>query len=415
MLDPDGPWQIILLVVLLFGSAFFSASETALMSLSKIRLRHLEDAGVKNAELVNKLLEHPNRLLGAILVGNNLVNIGASALATSIIMKLTGASGVLWATLMMTVLILIFGEITPKSLAALHSEKWALFLGPFLKLVVIILTPVTRIVTFITDGLIRLTGNDPKEARPFITAEELRTILTVSQEEGVLEGDESKMISNVFDFGDSQAKDAMTTRTDMIVVDETTSFDDVVELFRAEQYSRIPVYQDTIDDIIGVLYIKDLILNQVTRENFNILELMREPYFTYEFKKTKELFEDMRDKRIPIAIVLDEYGGTSGIVTMEDLVEEIVGDISDEYDIQDMEIIEIRENEYVVDGSTRIDDVNETLGTDIQSEDFDSIGGYVLGEIGDLPYEGEIIEKDGITFKAEKVDKNRIERLRIHI
>lgn len=415
MLDPDGPWQIILLVVLLFGSAFFSASETALMSLSKIRLRHLEDAGVKNAELVNKLLEHPNRLLGAILVGNNLVNIGASALATSIIMKLTGASGVLWATLTMTVLILIFGEITPKSLAALHSEKWALFLGPFLKLVVIILTPVTRIVTFITDGLIRLTGNDPKEARPFITAEELRTILTVSQEEGVLEGDESKMISNVFDFGDSQAKDAMTTRTDMIVVDETTSFDDVVELFRAEQYSRIPVYQDTIDDIIGVLYIKDMILNQVTRENFNILELMREPYFTYEFKKTKELFEDMRDKRIPIAIVLDEYGGTSGIVTMEDLVEEIVGDISDEYDIQDMEIIEIRENEYVVDGSTRIDDVNETLGTDIQSEDFDSIGGYVLGEIGDLPYEGEIIEKDGITFKAEKVDKNRIERLRIHI
>lgn len=415
MLDPDGPWQIILLVVLLFGSAFFSASETALMSLSKIRLRHLEDAGVKNAELVNKLLEHPNRLLGAILVGNNLVNIGASALATSIIMKLTGASGVLWATLTMTVLILIFGEITPKSLAALHSEKWALFLGPFLKLVVIILTPVTRIVTFITDGLIRLTGNDPKEARPFITAEELRTILTVSQEEGVLEGDESKMISNVFDFGDSQAKDAMTTRTDMIVVDEKTSFDDVVELFRAEQYSRIPVYQDTIDDIIGVLYIKDMILNQVTRENFNILELMREPYFTYEFKKTKELFEDMRDKRIPIAIVLDEYGGTSGIVTMEDLVEEIVGDISDEYDIQDMEIIEIRENEYVVDGSTRIDDVNETLGTDIQSEDFDSIGGYVLGEIGDLPYEGEIIEKDGITFKAEKVDKNRIERLRIHI
>ena len=415
MLDPDGPWQIILLVVLLFRSAFYSASETALMSLSKIRLRHLEDAGVKNAELVNKLLEHPNRLLGAILVGNNLVNIGASALATSIIMKLTGASGVLWATLTMTVLILIFGEITPKSLAALHSEKWALFLGPFLKLVVIILTPVTRIVTFITDGLIRLTGNDPKEARPFITAEELRTILTVSQEEGVLEGDESKMISNVFDFGDSQAKDAMTTRTDMIVVDETTSFDDVVELFRAEQYSRIPVYQDTIDDIIGVLYIKDMILNQVTRENFNILELMREPYFTYEFKKTKELFEDMRDKRIPIAIVLDEYGGTSGIVTMEDLVEEIVGDISDEYDIQDMEIIEIRENEYVVDGSTRIDDVNETLGTDIQSEDFDSIGGYVLGEIGDLPYEGEIIEKDGITFKAEKVDKNRIERLRIHI
>ena len=415
MLDPDGPWQIILLVILLFGSAFFSAAETSLMSLSKIRLRHLEDAGVKNADLVNKLLEHPNRLLGAILVGNNLVNIGASALATAVIMDLTGASGVLWATLMMTVLILIFGEITPKSLAALHSEKWALHLVPILRIIVMILTPITKVVTFVTDGLIRLTGNDPKEARPFITAEELRTILTVSQEEGVLEGEESKMISNVFDFGDSQAKDAMTTRTDMIAVDENISFDDVIELFRAEQYSRIPVYQDTIDDIIGVLYIKDMILNQVTRENFNILELMREPYFTYEFKKTKELFEDMRDKRIPIAIVLDEYGGTSGVVTMEDLVEEIVGDISDEYDIQDMEIIEIRENEYVVDGSTRIDDVNETLGTDIQSEDFDSIGGYVLGEIGDLPYEGEVIEKDGITFKAEKVDKNRIERLRIHI
>lgn len=415
MLDPEGPWQIILLLILLVASGFFSASETALMSLSKIRLRHLEEGGVKNADLVSKLLEHPNRLLGSILVGNNLVNIGASALATAIIMRYTGTSGVLWATLLMTILILIFGEITPKSLAALHSEKWALRLVSPLRVVVTILTPVTRIVTFITDGLIRLTGNDPKEARPFITAEELRTILTVSQEEGVLEGEESKMISNVFDFGDSQAKDAMTPRTDMIAVEENTCFEDVIELFKAEQYSRIPVYQETIDDIVGVLYIKDMILNQITKENFSMRGLMREPYFTYEFKKTKELFEDMRDKRIPVAIVLDEYGGTSGIVSMEDLVEEIVGDISDEYDIQDMEIIEIRENEYVVDGSTRIDDVNETLGTDIQSEDFDSIGGYVLGEIGDLPNEGEILEKDGITFKAEKVDKNRIERLRIHI
>jgi putative hemolysin len=406
-------WQIIALFILLFLSGFFSASETSLMSLSKIRIRHMVDEKVKGSALISKLVENPSKLLGAILVGNNIVNIGASALATSLAIDYFGNTGVGIATGIMTILVLIFGEITPKSLAAQNSESVSLKVSRPLYFITIILSPVVTVLMYITNILIRLFGGNIDRQQPFITEEELKTVVNVSHEEGVLEGEEKQMIYNVFEFGDSLAKDVMIPRTDMIAADIASSYSELIKLFKEEQFSRIPIYEDSYDNIVGILYIKDLIFFEGTEEEFNIKEYMRQPYFTYEFKGIAELFGEMRTKRIPLVIVLDEYGGTAGIITMEDLVEEIVGDIGDEYDEDEDKIQVIKEDEYIVEGSVRIDLVNEMLGTNIESEDFDSIGGFVIGVLGRLPEVGETVEYNNIKFIVEVVNKNRIEKLRM--
>lgn len=404
--------EIIVLIILLFLSSFFSASETALMSLSKIRIKHMVKENIKGADVVEKLVEKPNTLLGAILIGNNVVNIGASALATYIAVRHFGSKGVGIATSIMTVVVLIFGEITPKSLAVENSEKVSLRVARIISIITMVLSPILAVLMSVTGAIIKALGGKQKTKQPFITEEELKTMVHVSHEEGILEGDEKKMIYNVFDFGDSQVKEVMTPRTDMTAIGINTPYNEIINIFREMQYSRIPVYEDITDNIVGILYIKDLIFYN-SEEVFDLHKYMREPYFTYEFKKISELFQEMQKNRIPIAIVLDEYGGTAGIITMEDLVEEIVGEIQDEYDTQEEEITVVKEDEYIVDGSTKIDLVNEMLGIFIETEEFDSIGGFVLGEIGRLPHEGETIEYNGIKFIAEKIDKNRIDKIRI--
>lgn len=413
-MEPSDLWQSILLIVLLMMSAFFSASETALMSLSKIRLRHMLEENVKGAERVSHLLKSPSRMLGAILVGNNIVNIASSALATSIAITLFGpVKGIGISTSVMTVLVLIFGEITPKSLASERSEQIALKVATPISIIMVLMTPVLTAIMFVTGLLIKLLGGSPDKDQPFITEEELKTMVTVSHEEGVLEGDEKKMIYNVFEFGDSQVGDVMTPRTDMVMVEKSTEFEEIVDLFKSERFSRIPVYDETPDNIIGLLNVKDLIFYEPVHNAFKIEDFIREPYFTYEFKMTSELFAEMRSKRAAIAIVLDEYGGTAGMVTLEDLVEEIVGDIQDEYDEHEVSIEVIQEDEYIVDGSTKIDIVNEMIGLRIETEDFDSIGGFIIGEFGRLPEVGERIEHGNVEFVVESVEKNRIEKLRI--
>lgn len=413
-LEPSDLWQSILLIVLLMMSAFFSASETALMSLSKIRLRHMLEENVKGAERVSHLLKSPSHMLGAILVGNNIVNIASSALATSIAITLFGpVKGIGISTGVMTLLVLIFGEITPKSIASERSEQIALKVATPISIIMVLMTPVLTAIMFVTGLLIKLLGGSPDKDQPFITEEELKTMVTVSHEEGVLEGDEKKMIYNVFEFGDSQVGDVMTPRTDMVMVEKSTEFGEIVDLFKSERFSRIPVYDETPDNIIGLLNVKDLIFYEPVHNAFKIEDFIREPYFTYEFKMTSELFAEMRSKRAAIAIVLDEYGGTAGMVTLEDLIEEIVGDIQDEYDDHEVSIEVIQENEYIVDGSTKIDVVNEMIGLRIETEDFDSIGGFIIGEFGRLPEEGERIEHGNVEFVVESVEKNRIEKLRI--
>jgi len=411
--DPGSWWLILILLILVCGSAFFSASETALTSLNKIKLRNMVEENVKNADKIQKLIDDPNRLLSSILIGNNLVNNAAASLTTMIAVSLLGGqSGVGAATMIITIIILIFGEITPKTLASQNAEKVSLGVAKIISGVVIISTPVVKVMNLITNGLIRILGGDTSGKTPTITEAELKTMVNVSHEEGVLEVDERRMINNVFDFGDSKAKDVMTPRTDMICVEDNITYDEIVSIFKEERFSRLPVYHESVDNIVGILYVKDIIFIDV--EHFKTTDYMREPFFTYESKPISELFSEMRNNRIPAAIVLDEYGGTSGLVTLEDMVEEIVGDIADEYDEQEEEIEVIKEDEFVVDGSTRLEDVNEMIGLHLESEDFDTIGGYVIGILGSLPDGGEEVEENGIKIVVEEVDKNRIEKLRIY-
>lgn len=416
MLDSSYTGQMILLLVLLILSAFFSMSETALMSLSKIRIRHMVEEGVKGAKLVEKLIEDPNKLLGAILIGNNIVNIGASAIATSLAVKVSGGSesAVVVVTGIMTVLILIFGEITPKSIAKQKSEEVSLKVSKPIKLCVFIFKPFVAIFTIISSVFIRLFGGDPKATEPFITEEELKTMVGVSEEEGVLEDVEKEMIFNVFDFADLQVKDVMVQRVDVTAVEVTGSYEDLLKIIKEDQYSRIPVYDDTIDDIIGILNVKDLIIAGYKGGEFKVTEYMREPLYTFEFKKITELFNEMKKSRNHMAVVLDEYGGTVGIVTIEDLVEEIVGDIQDEYDKERDMIEVIKEDEYVVDGSARLDDISDLIGVNMESEEFDSVGGLIIGELGRIPEENEEVVIDRIRFVVEEIEKNRIMKVRIY-
>jgi putative hemolysin len=406
--------QIILLGILLLGSGFFSASETSLMSLSKIRIRHMKEEGVKGAKLVSNLIEEPNKLLTSILVGNNVVNIAATSISTSLFISLLGPEGVAVSTAVMTVFVLIFGEITPKTIAANNSERVALFVSKPIRVIIFILRPVVWLFNIVTKVIFKLLGVKDKGAQPYITEEELKTMVNVSHEEGVLEMEEREIINNVFQFGEMQAKEAMVQRLDMVVINNTESYEEIIEKFKSEKLSRLPVYRDSIDDIIGILNIKDIIfLTEKEIENFNIENYIRDAFFTYEFKKITQLLEEMKIEKSQMAIVVDEYGGTAGLITIEDLVEVIVGDIEDEYDEEDDEIQVVREDEYIVEGSTKITDVNELIGIKLESEEFDSIGGFIIGHLRRLPEENEVVEVDNIKLCIESLDKNRIMKIRI--
>ena len=408
--------QIGLLVVLLMGSGFFSASETSLMSLSKIRIRYMEDEGVKGAKLVGSLIEKSSDLLSSILVGNNIVNIAATSVSTSLFISIFGDGGVAIATAVMTVLVLVFGEITPKTIAANSPEKVAVVVSKPISIIMKITKPIVWVFNLLTGIIFKIMGIDNDGVKPFITEEELKAMVNVSHEEGVLEMEEREIINNVFQFGDMQAKEAMIQRLDMVAIDIEDSYDEIIELFKSEKLSRLPVYQESIDDIVGILNIKDIIfLSDEEIENFDIKDYVREAFFTYEFKKITQLLEEMKKEKTQMAIVVDEYGGTAGLLTIEDLVEVIVGDIDDEYDEEEEEIVKINDNEYLVEGSTKISDVNEQLGINLESEEFDSIGGFIIGYLKRIPEENEIIEVEDVKFKVESIDKNRINKIRIFV
>ncbi len=414
-MDPGDIWQLIVLAVCLIFSAIFSASETALVSLSKIRIRNMVDENVSGARTIQKLVQDPGKMLGAILVGNNVVNIGASALATSLAIRYFGNTGVGIATVITTLLVLIFGEITPKSLAAVNSEKISLKVASFITFFVTVISPVTSVLMHLTNAITKILGGKINKKMPFITEEEFKTIVNVGHEEGVLQGEEKKMIQNVLEFGESKVSEMMTPLIDMVAVELYTPYNSIIEVFKQKRFSRIPVYEDRMDNVVGVLYLKDLFFFDLEDEAFNVTRYMREPYFTFENKLIVQLFNEMRNNRIQMAIVLDEYGGTAGIITMQDLIEEIVGDIRDEFDGHYNEIEIINEDEYIARGVVKIDLINEMLGVNIESEDFDSIGGYITGLLGRLPEEGDLIENNNIKFIVENVHKNRIEKLRILI
>lgn len=414
-MDSGHALQILIVIGLLGLSAFFSSSETAMMSVNKIRVRNLADAGLSSAEILVKILDNQPKMLSAILIGNNIVNISASSLTTVLITDMLGNAYVGVGTGVLTLLVLLFGEITPKTSATLYSESMALRFAKPIYLLMQVLTPVIFIVDKLSQGVLLLLHIDPNKKPEAITEEELRTIVEVSHEEGVIESDEKKMIYNVFDFGDSVARDIMVPRIDMTFIDVNSTYDEVLEIFRQEKYTRYPVYEDTTDNVIGIVNIKDLILLEHDAK-FCLRDYLREPMYTYEFKKTAELMVELRKTLNNIAIVLDEYGATAGLITMEDMLEEIVGEIRDEYDEDEEDLVKkLNAKEFAVDAAMKLDDLNDQIGFHLESEDYDSIGGFVIGLLDHLPEEGEEVIYENLRLVVEKVERNRIETIHIYV
>lgn len=421
-MDPSAAPQLIAIFILILLSAFFSSAETALTTVNKIRLKTLIDEGNKTAGIVMKLIENPGKLLSTILIGNNIVNLSASSLSTVTATNLCISAGypipvstaVGISTGILTLLILLFGEIIPKTLATRYSEQLSFKYARIIYVLTIVLTPLIFIINLMSNGILKLLGAD-KHTKATMTENELLTIIDVSHEEGVIEQEEHEMITNVVDFGDSRAKDVMVPRIDIVFASVDSTYEELTQLFKTEKYSRIPVYEDSKDNVVGIVNLKDLFCYDKPPEDFVLKDFLREPFFTYEYQKTSELMVTMRDQSFNIAIVLDEYGATAGLITLEDLLEEIVGEIRDEYDEdEDDEIKKISDNEYIVDGVSKLDDINDVLGTKFDSDDYDSIAGHMINELEHIPAEGEYIDLDGFRFKVEKMEKNRIDTIHIY-
>lgn len=415
-MDSGDAIQLLILVILILLSAFFSSAETSLTTANRIRIMNLAEEGSKRAAIMLKVIDDSGKMLSAILIGNNIVNILASSLATVLATRLLGNKGVGIATGVLTLLILVFGEITPKTLATIYSEKIGLLYAPVIYYLMIVLTPVIFIVNKLSLGFLKILRVDPNDKNDAMTENELRTIVNVSHEDGVIESEERQMIYNVFDFGDSLAKDIMVPRVDMIFAHVDATREELIEIFKKEKFTRLPVYEESTDDVIGILNIKDLLLYENGME-FHVRDILRGAYFTYEYKKTSELMIDMKQDSNNLAIVLDEYGATAGLITLEDLLEEIVGEIRDEYDEDEKDLIRmLSENEYLIEGSMKLDDVNDALGLSFSSEDYDSIGGLIIELLDRLPEEHEaVITEEGIRLEVETIDKNRIDTVRLTI
>ena len=414
-MDSSDVIQLIILIILLMLSAFFSSAETALTTVNRIRIRTLADEGDKRAKTVLDITDRSQKMLSAILIGNNIVNLSASSLTTAIAYKL-GGSMVAAATAVLTVLILLFGEITPKTLATIHAEKISLNYAFVINLFMKIMTPVIFIINGLSSAVFFLLRTDPNANNKTMTENELRTIVDVSHEDGVIESDEKEMIYNVFDLGDARAKDVMVPRVHVTFADVDSTYEELIEIFREDKFTRLPIYEDTTDNVIGTINMKDLLLYDNTKE-FHIRDIMREAYFTYEYKNISELLVEMRQASLNIAIVLDEYGETAGLITLEDILEEIVGEIHDEYDENEEDYInQIGEGEYIVEGSVNLDDLNDRLDLDLTSDDYDSLGGFIIERLDRLPEVGDhVTTEEGIRMIVEKLDKNRIERVHVYL
>ncbi len=415
-MDSSGVMQLISLFLLLLLSAFFSSAETALTTVNRVRIRLLTEEGDKRAITLTKVIDDSGKMLSAILIGNNIVNLSASSIATSVAIRLWGSVGAGIATGILTFLILIFGEISPKTLATLYSEKLSLAYAGSIYSMMRILTPVIFIINKLSMLFLKIFRIDAKSRMDMMTENELRTIVDVSHEDGVIESEERKMIYNVFDFGDAYAKDIMIPRIDMTFAEVNFTYHQLLSVFREEMYTRLPIYEETTDNVIGIVNVKDLLLYD-NPDDFHLRNILREAYYTYEYKKTSELLIEMREKSINLAIVLDEYGATAGLITLEDLLEEIVGEIRDEYDEEEEDFIkQVNDKEYIVEASMKLSDINEALNLDFNSEDYDSIGGLLIELLDHLPVQGESVSlEDGTILVAEKIEKNRIDKVHMYL
>ena len=414
-MDSNDTILFIVLIVLLALSAFFSSAETALTTVNRIRIRNLADEGSKNAKIVLKITDDSSKMLTAILIGNNIVNLSAASLTTTLAYSL-GGSMVAIASGILTVAILLFGEITPKTMATIHAEKVSLAYAPIIHIFMKIMTPLVFIINGLTNIVLFILRVDPNDHKRAMTENELRTIVNVSHEDGVIESEEKEMIYNVVDLGDAKAKDVMVPRVHVTFADVNCTYEELIDIFREDKFTRLPIYEDTTDNVVGTINMKDLLLYDNTKE-FHIRDILREAYFTYEYKSISELLVEMRQASFNIAIVLDEYGETSGLITLEDILEEIVGEIHDEYDENEEDFFrQISDKEYLVEGSVNLDDFNDRLKLNLESEEYDSLGGFIIEHLDRLPEVGDsVTTPDGIRLIVESLDKNRIEKVHVYL
>ena len=412
-MDSPGPIEIVTLVILIFLSGFFSSAETAFVSCNKARIRSLADDGNKRAARVLRILEKSSKLLSTVLIGNNIVNLTASAISTMLAADYFGISvGIM--TGILTFVILIIGEVVPKTWATVSADKMALAYSGIIEMLMVVFTPFILVVNGVAKAFLFVMRIDADGKPDAITEDAIKTCVDVSHEDGEIEPEERDIIYNLFDFTDHVAKDIMIPKVRMISIDVENTYDEVLAVFKEYMYTRLPVYEGEKENIIGVVNIKDFITLE-DHENFNVRDIMREALFTHEFKKTQDLLSQMRKETSNIVFVLSEYGTVEGMITLEDLLEEIVGEIRDEFDEDEKELIRKEEDgKYVVEGALSLDDLNEALGTTLSSEEYDSVGGIIIEHLDHVPADGEEVTlEDGTVLKVCGMDQNRIEEVEI--
>ncbi|MBR2696889.1 MAG: HlyC/CorC family transporter [Parasporobacterium sp.] len=409
--------QIAVIVILLILSAFFSSSETALTTISPHRLKTLVDENVKHAVTLEKVLSKKEKMLSVILICNNIVNLTASSLTTVVFQKILGSKLIGLGTGILTLLVLIFGEIAPKTMASYRAERMGLEVSPVIYALMILFTPIAAAINFLAGGVIRLFGVRRSDKPESYTENEIRSIVEVSHEEGVTTSEEKEIINNVFDFSDTTVREVMVPRINVTAISVDSTYQEIMNAFKEDYFTRLPVYDEEGEHFIGIVNVKDLVFYDPEKiDSFQVRDVMREVSYTYEGKHLSELLMEMKAERTSLMVVLDEYGSIAGIVTMEDLLEEIVGDIRDEYDEnEEDEIVKVSDNEYLIQGHVSLEDINDVLGTSLSSEDYDSIGGLLIEILGRLPEEGDEAENEVVSLKAEKVDQNRIELVRLKL
>lgn len=406
---------IIAFLVLILLSMIFSCSESAFLSINKLRVRFLRTKKNKGAIKVSKLLERKELLLNTILVGNNIVNIAITSLLTSLALQFFGQAGVGLATIFATVLLLIFGEITPKTIGSRYSEPVAFLLSGIISFFMMIFSPLVYIFTLISRGTARLFRIKLEKNQVSFTEEEIKNFIDVGEEEGVLEKNEKNMMHRVFKFTDLAAKDVMTPRTKIVAIPSTVNYNEILELSMKTKLSRFPVYRKDIDDIIGILYVKDMLFYGVHPSDFSVKEIMRPPLFVVGTKKMSSVQQMMRENKQSLAVVIDEYSGTDGILSTEDIAAEIFGSISDEYSLSQRPLtIQISEKETEVDASIRLSELSEKMGILLQSEFYDTLAGFITEKLDKIPQVGDYILENGYKFTVIDGDETHIKRINIY-
>lgn len=422
MKDSGGLWlEYVLIFIFLAFSAYFMSSETAITAVNKFRLKYLENEGDKRAKKLNNLLKNSTKLLSTILLGNNLAQNALASLVTIVVLNWLGKIGVIdsdWAvplsTIITTFLILIFAEVTPKSYAFQKAEEVALFTALPLNIIYKIFSPLASFLTGIANGILKLFGLKLVNPEPFVTEEEIRALVDIGEEEGIIEEEEKEMIENVFELSETVAREVMIPRVDIVALDVNSSLEEVIDTINMSGHSRIPVYEETIDNIIGIIYAKDLLKFLDKKTTPSLRSIMRPPYYIPETKPIDELFKEMRSQKVHMAIIIDEYGGTAGLVTVEDILEELVGEIMDEYDINEEAMVkEVSQDEVVVDGRLNLEELNELLGIELPIEEADTIAGFIYDHISHIPKAGEEFKYDGVKIKVEEVRGRRITKVRV--